>query len=186
MAQFSFLSNKLRVIWDWSIIAYVDGAPKLLTIRSTQLFLKELNIDTAVVGRARRLGVPVEYGPVANVAEQYIAALVKIEYPLFSESLVYDPDIRFESLFGEPEAQDMAWIAAVVVGGAVLVAILVVILSPKARAKLLPFMNRPTENPLDNTMQANLVSRTGSQNSDSWVVSSKQEFKLHNVDNECK
>jgi hypothetical protein len=167
-------------------MAYVDGAPTPLSIRSTQLFLKELNIDTAVVGRARRLGVPVEYGPVANVAEQYIAALVKMEYPFFSESLVYDPDIRFESLFGEPEAQDMAWIAAVVVGGAVLVAILGVIISPKARAKLLPFTNRRTVNLLANTKQADLVSRTGSQNSDGWVAGSKQEFKLHNVDNECK
>jgi hypothetical protein len=142
-ATFEVRSPTLAVSQGWSNVAFVDGAIRLLDIRSALLYQKEGLLTTASLGRARRLGVAHPIIAPAPANEQFLGVLLDLQFPPFSESIVYDPDIRFDYLFAmEEEVANYGWIAAVVVGAAIVIAVFVVVLSPKARAALLPFTTR--------------------------------------------
>jgi hypothetical protein len=80
--------------------------------------------------------------------------LYPLQYPDFTDSVFYDPEIRVNDLFAltpDPDGSNVGAIAGAVVGSVVGVGIIAfvatAIASPKARAKMLPFTNRKPDSP---------------------------------------
>jgi hypothetical protein len=82
------------------------------------------------------------------LADQYISFVVRVEANTFNSSFIYDPEIIMTSLFdiGASEPTNMAWIAAIVVAGAVVVALvgigIAMAKSKSFRRAVLPFKER--------------------------------------------
>jgi hypothetical protein len=128
---------------EWATYAHVDGIAQFLDIPTSAIYVREENMDSALIGRARRYGIDGFEPTPLPTNEQYLNALLQLQYPVFQDSVVYDPDIRFQLLFGDDEeVAQMGWIAGPVIGVAVVAVVGVILLSPKARAKVFPFAFR--------------------------------------------
>jgi hypothetical protein len=134
----------MKMFLDWATVATVDGIDQFLDLRSASFYIKEGGVESSKIGRARRLGIPFNEPSVAPLDQQFLSATMHMDYPPFTDNIYYDPDIRFQLLFGnEGEEVSMAWIAAPICAGVVVVgALAVVLLNSNARAKVFPFLNR--------------------------------------------
>jgi hypothetical protein len=109
---------------------------------------------------------------------------MNMQYESFNESIVYDPDIRFQYAFELDEpTSNLAWIAAIVVGGVAAAAVIALIASPKLRSAVLPFKNRSSHEAHLNGLSTKHSSQASpsSGGGSGWSPSSRAAVTLSNV-----
>lgn len=130
----------------WNGFGESDGVTVPVIALGSQLYTSVDRLSARTVYEAKQYNIPVPKSP-RPLSEQYGAAVFELNFKLFNDVFVYDPELRFEVLFADPEGQDLAWVAAPVVCGLALIGgfAAAVFVSPKLRAKVMPFSVRSTE-----------------------------------------
>jgi hypothetical protein len=147
LTEFKLRSQILELAFTWDTTFYVDGMAQFMDIRQALIYQQMLDgqfLSAQIVNRASNAGVTIIDTPL-QLAEQFLAISLELEYQIFQDNITYDPELRFQLLFGDPPPGEpsIAWVAAPIVIGAVAVAgVAALVLNPKLRAKVFPFMNR--------------------------------------------
>jgi hypothetical protein len=182
MAEFIYASPEMKSVFDWAATVEADGKSQFVRISTASVYIRERNMDAAVLGRARELGIPIDEPPVAPLDQQYLNVIMHMDYPLFTDKIYYDPDIHLQLLFFDDQT-DMSWIAAPIVGAVVVVAAIALVaiyLNPTARAKVFPFVKRGHSKTTQYESTERLTSEASAQGGD-WASAKTKGTTLHNV-----
>jgi hypothetical protein len=175
-------TQKIRLSLAWAQTAQIDGETQIFDFKGVE-FYQHGSWNALIMRRVRQYGTDksILTSNIPPLNEQFVSYIQEIAFKAFNSSVVYDPDILIQSLFGldGDVSNDNAGsgpttpvIVAIVAVAVVVVAAagvgIAAYASPKFRAKVFPFLNRQGQSRVSSSESA---ARHGGVQQHGWVPS---------------